>query len=98
MHGPGRAAGAWGTVAEAGMSLIALITVPYDSGHRARRMGNGPLQVVEGGALARIEGAGHTVRHIQIELENQFWTEVGVARQLQQLVSVAVRDARSRGE
>ncbi|HEX6807914.1 MAG TPA: arginase family protein [Gemmatimonadaceae bacterium] len=78
--------------------MIALITVPYDSGRRALRMGGGPLRLLEAGAIRRLEAARHSVRHVPIELSDQFWTEIGAARRLQQLIAVAVRDAVSRGE
>jgi len=78
--------------------MIALITVPYDSGRRAQRMGRGPLRLLEAGAIRRLEAAGHSVRHVPIELGDQFWTEIGAARRLQQLIADAVRDAVSRGE
>jgi arginase len=78
--------------------MIALITVPYDSGRRARRMGGGPLRLLEAGAIRRLEGTGHSVRHVPIELNEQFWTEIGAARRLQQLVAAEVREAMSRGE
>jgi arginase len=78
--------------------MIALITVPYDSGHRGRRMGAGPLRILEAGAIDRLERAGHATRHVPIELPAQFWTEIGAARRLQQLVADAAREATSRGE
>jgi arginase len=78
--------------------MIALITVPYDSGRRARRMGGGPLRLLEAGAIRRLEAAGHSVRHVPIELSDQFWTEIGAARRLQHLVADAARDATNRGE
>lgn len=78
--------------------MIALITVPYDSGQRARRMGAGPLRLLDARAVERLERAGHKTRHVPIALPDQFWTEIAAARRLQQLVSDAARDAVSRGE
>ncbi|MGH7649056.1 MAG: arginase family protein, partial [Gemmatimonadaceae bacterium] len=78
--------------------MIALITVPYDSGRRALRMGGGPLKLLEAGAIGRLESARHSVRHVPIELSDQFWTEIGAARRLQHLVADAARDATNRGE
>src|SRR5581483_641396 len=77
---------------------IALITVPYDSGYRGRRMGAGPLRLLDAGAVRRLEAEGHSVRHIPIELANEFWTEVAAATRIQQRVADAVRDAIGRGE
>jgi len=78
--------------------MIALITVPYDSGRRALRMGGGPLRLLECGSIRRLEAARHSVRHVPIELNDHFWTEIGAARRLQQLVAGEVREAMSRGE
>src|SRR4051812_47138110 len=72
---------------------VALLTVPYDSGQRGRRMGAGPLHLLRAGAIARLEGTGKRVRHIPIELEDGFWTEVGAATRLQQMIAREVRAA-----
>jgi hypothetical protein len=69
--------------------MIALITVPYDSGRRALRMGGGPLRLLERGAIPHLEARGHSARHVPIELSDQFWTDIGAARRLQQLVAAA---------
>ena len=61
-------------------------------------MGGGPLRLLEAGAIRRLEAAGHSVRHIPIELNDQFWTEIGAARRLQQLIAGDVREAMNRGE
>ena len=61
-------------------------------------MGAGPLRLLEAGAIERLERAGHGVRHVPIELADQFWTEVGAARRIQQLVSESAREAVARGE
>ena len=78
--------------------MITLITVPYDSGHRGRRMGSGPLRLLECGVVRRLEQSGHAVRHVPIELSDQLWTEVAAACRLQQLVAGVVGDALTRGE
>lgn len=40
---------------------IALIAVPYDSGFRAKRMGAGPLHLLDPGLSTELEAAGHVV-------------------------------------
>jgi arginase len=78
-----------------GMTIetMVLLTVPYDSGHRGRRMGAGPLHLLESGAIARLEAAGKRVRHVPIELEDRFWTEVQAATRLQQMIAQEVHAA-----
>jgi arginase len=78
--------------------MITLISVPYDSGNSSRRMGAGPLRLVEGGVVARLEQSGQSVRHVPIELPDQLWAEVAAARRIQQLVARVVSEALSRGE
>src|SRR3954463_5327970 len=77
---------------------VALISVPYDSGRRAQRMGCGPLRLLEGGAVDLLTARGHTVRHAPIELPDQFWTEIGAARRLQQLIAEEARASVANGE
>ncbi len=77
---------------------ISLITVPYDSGRRAQRMGAGPLALIDAGVIGRLEGEGNRVRHVPIELPDVFFNEIWSARCLQELVATAVRDAVAQGE
>ena len=74
---------------------IHLLQVPYDSGHRAQRMGRGPLHLVEWGAardrLRRVEP--DDVRFVSVEMEAAFPTEVGTAFELHCGVSGAVAEA-----
>jgi arginase len=43
------------------MSKIAILHVPYDSGHRDYRMGRGPEALISGGLLDRLDAAGHRI-------------------------------------
>lgn len=74
---------------------IHLIQVPYDSGHRAQRMGRGPLHVVErGAALNRLRRVGlGDVRLLPIETGAALPTEMGTAFELHRSVSEAVATA-----
>lgn len=74
-----------------------LILVPYDSGHRARRLGAGPLHLVEAGLATRLEAHGHEVRTANIELDVAFSTEVAAAFALARGIAEQVRAARAAG-
>ena len=75
---------------------IRLIQVPYDSGHRARRMGRGPLHLVEAGAPERL-GRSAPVSVIPVELSGSFPTEIGSAFELHRAVAVATSEAIGNG-
>lgn len=74
---------------------IYLLQVPYDSGHRARRMGRGPLHLVgRGRALDRLRGVEpDDVRLVPVETGAVFPTEIGTAFELHRGVSGAVTGA-----
>ena len=75
-----------------------LIVVPYDSGHRDRRMGAGPLRVVEGGLPARLREAGHEVSVEVVELPAGAWpSEISGAFELARGVALRVAEARAGG-
>lgn len=69
---------------------VTIIQVPYDSGHFAKRMGRGPLHLVQGGLAGMLERAGHAVRLLEIRLDDEFLTEVGTALETQRLVAECV--------
>ena len=74
---------------------IHLLQVPYDSGHRARRMGCGPLHLVErGAALDHLRRVGpDDVRLVPVETAAALPTEIGTAFELHRDVSEAVAEA-----
>ncbi len=78
---------------------IHLLQVPYDSGHRAQRMGRGPLHLVErGAALDHLRQIGaDDVRLVPIETAAAFPTEIGTAFELHHDVSAAVAAAAQGG-
>src|SRR5210317_1747635 len=76
---------------------ITLIEVPYDSGHYARRMGRGPIHLVQGGLVALLEDQGHDVRLVEVRLDEGFLTEVGTALETQRLVAECVAAERDEG-
>ena len=71
---------------------IRLIQVPYDSGHRARRMGCGPIHLVEAGAPARLGRLAPTSL-VCVEASAPFPTEIGSAFELHRAVAAAVSEA-----
>lgn len=71
---------------------IRLIQLPYDSGHRAKRMGYGPLHLVGAGAQARLARYAPTSL-VTIETSASFPTEIGTAFELHRALAVAVSEA-----
>lgn len=69
---------------------ITIVEVPYDSGHYARRMGRGPVHLVQGGLVGMLERSGHAVRLLEVRLDESFLTEVGTALETQRLVAECV--------
>jgi arginase len=93
-----RSGGPWHAGAPASEMLMAsvhVLAVPYDSGHRAKRMGAGPLRLIEhGGALERLRAIGVAAEAFVIEAPAAFPTEIGSAfvlhRELARKVATAV--------
>jgi arginase len=77
---------------------VRLLSVPYDSGHRAARLGRGPDAFLAGGLPEHLARAGHTVGRTTIELDGGFGAEVGAAFALNRRLASAVRGAAARGE
>jgi arginase len=75
---------------------IRLIQVPYDSGHRAQRMGCGPLHLIRAGAPARLGRLAQTSL-VSLETSAPFATEIGSAFELHRAVAATVSDALREG-
>jgi len=72
---------------------VSLIAVPYDSGHRALRMGSGPEFLLERGLARQLEQLGHTVRLSVIETSGDAHTSAfDIARQVAEHTRRADRD------
>ncbi len=72
--------------------------IPYDSGHRAARMGRGPLHLVEQGrALDRLRRRDPDVRLVATESASAFPTEIGTAFELHRALAEAVAGSLGRG-
>jgi arginase len=76
---------------------IHTILVPYDSGHRAARMGRGPLHLSKHGASDRLRAGGHEVVESVVDVTTTFPTEVGTSFELYRSVASQVARAISDG-
>ena len=77
---------------------VRLIVVPYDSGHRNRRMGRGPQFLLDGGASARLEREHGPLRECPIEHREAYPMELAVTFGLHRSVAVQVAQALEEGE
>ncbi|MEO8575320.1 MAG: arginase family protein [Gemmatimonadales bacterium] len=76
---------------------VEVMVVPYDSGHRARRMGAGPARLLDEGLERRLQEAGSSVKTTPIELPDNFFpAEPAAAFALHRVLARAVGDASSR--
>lgn len=76
---------------------VRILVVPYDSGHRAVRMGRGPLHLIEYGLEDVLAAAGHEPRIALIDSDLEPPTETAVAFDLARSISREVRDATREG-
>ena len=77
---------------------VQVIAVPYDSAHRARRMGGGPTHLVARGLVQRLRDAGRRVDLRELAPTDGTWiAEVCTAFDLDRQLAAAVAGARARG-
>ncbi|HEY7635738.1 MAG TPA: arginase family protein [Gemmatimonadales bacterium] len=76
---------------------IQILAVPYDSGHRGRRMGAGPEQLLARGLDQSLRAKGHDVLSRVIELPDGWHAEIETAFSLMGSLADAVRQARAAG-
>jgi len=77
---------------------VQVIAVPYDSAHRARRMGAGPTHLVARGLVQRLREAGRRVDLRELAPTEGTWVaEIGTAFDLDRQLATAVAGARARG-
>jgi len=77
---------------------VQVIAVPYDSAHRARRMGAGPTHLVARGLVQRLREAGRRVDLRELAPTDGTWVaEIGTAFDLDRQLATAVAGARARG-
>lgn len=78
---------------------IQVLQVPYDSGHRARRMGAGPIHLVErGGVVDRLRRITPDVKLDPVEVGAAFPTEIGTAFELHRAVAGKAATAAQTGK
>ena len=76
---------------------VQLLAVPYDSAHRARRMGAGPMHLVALGLLDRLREAGHEADLRELAPSSDSWVaEIGTAFDLDRQLANEVAAARLR--
>lgn len=76
---------------------IQLIQVPYDSGHKGKRMGRGPDHFLQHQLDEILRHHGHEVSLDRIESKASFTTEIGTAFELNRLLGERVKQARDKG-
>ena len=77
---------------------ICIIAVPYDSGHRALRMGRGPEHLLENGLGEALRSEDRKVRSATLHPDSNLMVEVATAFQLNRRVSGEVHGALAEGE
>ena len=76
---------------------LALIYVPYDSGHFGLRLGRGPLVLRESGMARALAASGHAVVEAVVTVADRFPREISTAFSVAAALSNAVRTARADG-
>ena len=72
---------------------IRLIQVPYDSGHRNRRMGQGPLHFATNGVVENLAEITGSVKDVIVEYNDPFPTEIATTFGLLRAISEQVQAA-----
>lgn len=72
---------------------IRLIQVPYDSGQRNRRMGQGPFHFAANGVVENLAAIIGSVKDVVVEYNDPFPTEIGTTFALQRAISEQVQAA-----
>ncbi len=77
---------------------VAVFAVPYDSGHRALRMGTGPQHFLSNGMEDALLATGHRVSSEVLEARSSFRTEITTTFELLGVVAQRVREAAESGD
>ena len=77
---------------------VAIFAVPYDSGHRALRMGAGPQHFLSNGMENTLAATGHAVSSEILEAPSSFLTEITTTFELLGVVAQRVRGAAGSGD
>ena len=81
-----------------GKGSVAISVVPYDSGHRALRMGAGPEHLLSNGMEEALAATGHGVSSEVLEARSSFRTEITTTFELLEVVAQRVRAAAGSGD
>ena len=66
--------------------LISIISVPFDSAHFNKRMGAGPLHIINNGLIKEIEAGGNKVLYSEISEQEKFPNEIATSFKLLNLL------------
>jgi arginase len=80
------------------VTAVRMLQVPYDSGHRAARMGAGPPHLVAAGAADRLRATGATVGETVVEPEPGWRSEIATGFELMRRTAEHCRRAVDSGE
>jgi len=72
---------------------LSLITVPYDASHFNKRMGAGPLYLINQGLVENLQNKGYEVDYGCIRLEEEFPAEIATTIKLLHEIKIAVTSA-----
>ena len=62
---------------------LSLIQIPYDSGQFNKRMGCGPIHLIEDGLMNWLKSKGHEVQLNEVRLPEEFLSETGAVKNIQ---------------
>ena len=62
---------------------LSLIQIPYDSGQFNKRMGCGPIHLIEDGLMDWLKSKGHEVQLHEVRLPEEFLSETGAVKNIQ---------------
>ncbi|HEX6981547.1 MAG TPA: arginase family protein [Balneolaceae bacterium] len=74
---------------------ISLLQVPWDSGYYGKRMGRGPIHLVEQGLVEHLKSGNHHVELTEITFSDSFITEASSAKVLNSKLSESVQNVRN---
>jgi arginase len=80
------------------MGGVTLVALPYDSGHFDKRMGRGPLHLLEGGLPERLRAQQHDVDAHTVRLAETLHSEGQALVELQKLAVPIVREGIASGK
>ena len=80
-----------------GARSITIFAVPYDSGHRALRMGAGPEHLLSNGMEGVLAATGHEIRSEVLQPTSTFRAEIATAFELFGMIAKRVHEATASG-